>query len=84
MDGVLFTRVDLRGLAGVSPHSLAGPRWQRLGRDNARSFAINPSGVSFSDEGDFGKRRFNASLEDREGNLGLEVRGWPAIQTAHL
>src|SRR5467141_2510612 len=70
-NGVLFTRVDLPpALAGVQVLTLLrdhdGNVWAGTTRGLLR---INPSGVSFSDEGDFGSGGINALFEDREGNL---------------
>jgi signal transduction histidine kinase/ligand-binding sensor domain-containing protein len=70
-NGVLLSRVEIpRALAGVQVLTLLrdhdGNVWAGTTRGLLR---INPSGVSFSDEGDFGSGSINALFEDREGNL---------------
>jgi ligand-binding sensor domain-containing protein/signal transduction histidine kinase len=70
-DGTLFSRVKLpRAVAGVQVLALLrdhdGNVWAGTTRGLLR---INASGVSFSDEGDFGSVGINTLFEDREGNL---------------
>src|SRR6267378_2664857 len=82
-NGVLFTRVDLPpALAGVQVLALLrdhdGNVWAGTTRGLLR---INASGVSFSDESDFGSGSINALFEDREGNLWAGgARGLERIQ----
>jgi signal transduction histidine kinase/ligand-binding sensor domain-containing protein len=70
-NGTVLSRVTLpRALAGVQILTLLrdhdGNVWAGTTRGLLR---INASGVSFSDEGDFGSGGINALFEDREGNL---------------
>src|ERR1700730_8037256 len=70
-NGVLFSRVELpQARAGVQVLTLLrdhdGNVWAGTTRGLLR---INASGVSYSDEGDFGSGGINALFEDREGNL---------------
>jgi len=70
-NGTLLSRVKLpQALAGVQVLTLLrdhdGNVWAGTTRGLLR---INATGVSFSDEGDFGSGGINALFEDREGNL---------------
>jgi ligand-binding sensor domain-containing protein len=70
-NGTLFTRVNLPpALATVEVLALLRDHDGNIWAGTTRGlFRINASGVSFSDESDFGGRGINALLEDREGNL---------------
>jgi ligand-binding sensor domain-containing protein/signal transduction histidine kinase len=82
-NGTLLNRVKLpRALAGVQVLALLrdhdGNVWAGTTRGLLR---INASGVSFSDESDFGSGSINALFEDREGNLWAGgARGLERIQ----
>jgi ligand-binding sensor domain-containing protein/signal transduction histidine kinase len=70
-NGALFSRVDLpSALATVEVLALLRDHDGNVWAGTTRGlFRINDSGVSFSNESDFGGQGINALFEDREGNL---------------
>jgi ligand-binding sensor domain-containing protein/signal transduction histidine kinase len=70
-NGTLFSRVNLPpALATVEVLALLRDHDGNIWAGTTRGlFRINASGVSFSDESDFGGQGINALFEDREGNL---------------